>query len=151
MLSEKCAAGSSRLLDVIARVLHVDIDELGGLSLKSKNKVDLTTGCAVFNESEAISRISEGVLPEDVAAGIHRSLAAKIQSLLERLSFEPDYALVGGGARNIGLVKSIEEQLGISALVPHEPQLVASFGAALIAGEKADIEPAVNWEKIKKT
>ncbi len=150
VLSEKCAAGSGRLLQVIARVLHVDIQELGELSLKSKNKVNFTTGCAVFNESEAVSRIAEGALKEDIAAGIHRALAAKLQSLVERLRFEPDCALVGGGAKNIGLVRSIEEKLGINALIPHEPRLVAALGAALIAEEKAGMQPAVNREKTKR-
>jgi predicted CoA-substrate-specific enzyme activase len=137
VLSEKCAAGSGRLLQVISRVLHIDIEELGELSLKSKSKVDFTTGCAVFNESEAVSRIAEGTSKEDIAAGIHRALAAKIQSLVERLRFEPDFALVGGGAKNVGLVRSIEERLGIKALVPQEPRLVAALGAALTAEEKA--------------
>jgi len=138
VLSEKCAAGSGRLLQVIARVLQVDIEEMGELSLKSKKKIDFTTGCAVFSESEAVSRIAEGATKEDVTAGIHRALAAKIQSLVERLGFEPDCALVGGGAKNIGLVKSIDERLGVSVLVPQEPQIVAALGAALIAREKAN-------------
>jgi len=138
VLSEKCAAGSGRLLQVIARVLQVDIGEMGELSLKSKKKIDFTTGCAVFSESETVSRIAEGATKEDIAAGIHRALASKIQSLVERLGFEPDCALVGGGAKNIGLVKSIEERLGVSVLVPQEPQIVAALGAALIAKEKAN-------------
>jgi predicted CoA-substrate-specific enzyme activase len=149
VLSEKCAAGSGRLLQVIARVLHIDIEELGQLSLKSKNKVDFTTGCAVFNESEAVSRIAEGALKEDIAAGIHRALAAKIHSLVERLGFEPDFALVGGGAKNIGLITSIEERLGIKALVPQEPQLVAALGAALIADKKASMSSSVNQQNTK--
>ncbi len=138
VLSEKCAAGSGRLLQVIARVLQVDIAEVGELSLKSRKRVDFTTGCAVFNESEAVSRIAEGASKEDIAAGIHRSLAAKVQSLVERLGFQPDLALAGGGAKNIGLVRSIEERLGVTALVPHEPQLVAAIGAALIARESLE-------------
>jgi len=136
VLSEKCAAGSGRLLQVIARVLQVDVQELGELSLKSKNKVNFTTGCAVFNESEAISRIAEGTLKEDIAAGVQQALAGKIQSLVERLGIEPDYALVGGGAKNIGLVKSIKNLLIEKLLVPEEPQIVAALGATLIAKDK---------------
>jgi predicted CoA-substrate-specific enzyme activase len=137
VFSEKCAAGSGRLLQVIARVLQVDIDELGDLSLKSKNKVDFTTSCAVFIESELVSRIAEGFLKEDIAAGIHRALASKVHVLMERIGFEPDYALVGGGARNIGLVKSFKEILQAEVLIPEHPQLIAALGAALIAEERA--------------
>ena len=137
LLSEKCAAGSGRFLQVIARVLQIDLKDIGELSLKSQNRVDFNTGCAVFAESEAISRIAEGASKEDILAGLHRTLAAKIQAMVERLGIEPDCALAGGGAKDIGLVKSIEERLGLGLLVPEEPQIVAALGAALIAEEKA--------------
>ncbi len=137
VFSEKCAAGSGRLLQVIARVLQVDLGDMGELALKSTKKVDFSTGCAVFSESEAVSQIAEGAAKEDIAAGVHRALAAKIHGLVERLGFKPDCALVGGGAKNIGLVKSIEQKLGVNVLVPDEPQIVAALGAALIAEEKA--------------
>jgi predicted CoA-substrate-specific enzyme activase len=135
--SEKCAAGSGRFLQVIAKVLQIDLEDIGELSLKSKNKVDFNTGCAVFAESEAISRIAEGALKEDILAGLHRTLAAKIQSMVERVGLEPDCAVVGGGAKDIGLVKSIEQSLACKLLLPEEPQIVAALGAALIAEEKA--------------
>ncbi|HEY54762.1 MAG TPA: 2-hydroxyglutaryl-CoA dehydratase [Dehalococcoidia bacterium] len=137
LLSEKCAAGSGRFLQVIARVLQIDLEDIGELSLKSKNRVDFNTGCAVFAESEAVSRIAEGASKEDILAGLHRTLAAKIQTMVERLGLEPDCAVVGGGAKDIGLVKSLEERLGCKLLLPEEPQIVAALGAALIAGEKA--------------
>jgi predicted CoA-substrate-specific enzyme activase len=137
VLSEKCAAGSGRFLQVIARVLQIDLTEIGQLSLKSGKRVDFNTGCAVFAESEAVSRIAEGATKEDILAGVHRAMAAKTSNLVERVGLEPDCALIGGGAKDIGLVKSVEEALGLSLLVPEEPQITAAFGAALIAGEKS--------------
>jgi predicted CoA-substrate-specific enzyme activase len=136
LLSEKCAAGSGRFLQIIARVLQVELKDIGELSLKSKKKVDFNTGCAVFAESEAISRIAEGASKEDILAGLHRTLAAKIQTMVARVGIEPDCAVVGGGAKDIGLVKSIEESLGCRLLLPEEPQIVAALGAALIARER---------------
>jgi len=136
LFSEKCAAGSGRFLQVIAKVLQVALEDIGELSLKSKNRVDFNTGCAVFAESEAVSRIAEGAAKEDILAGLHRTLAAKIQTMVVRLGLEPDCAVVGGGAKDIGLVKSIEEGLGCCPLVPEEPQIVAALGAALLAEEK---------------
>ena len=135
--SEKCAAGSGRFLQVIAKVLQIDLEDIVELSLKSKNKVDFNTGCAVFAESEAISRVAEGALKEDVLAGLHRTLAAKIQSMVERVGLEPDCTVVGGGAKDIGLVKSIEKSLACQILLPEEPQIVTALGAALLAEEKA--------------
>jgi len=137
LLSEKCAAGSGRFLQIIAKVLQVELKDIGELSLRSKTKVDFNTGCAVFAESEAISRIAEGASKEDILAGLHRTLAAKIQTMVARIGIKPDCAVVGGGAKDIGLVRSIEEGLACCLLVPEEPQIVAALGAALIAEEKA--------------
>lgn len=137
MLSEKCASGSGRFLQVIARVLHISLDEIGPLSLESRERVEFSTGCAVFAESEAISRIAEGTAKEDILAGVHRAMAAKTLNLVQRIGLEPDCAIIGGGARDIGLIRSIEETLELSLLVPEEPQIVSALGAALLAEEKA--------------
>ncbi len=136
MLSEKCASGSGRFLQVIARVLRITLDEIGPLSLESRERVEFNTGCAVFAESEAISRIAEGAAKEDILAGVHRAMAAKTLNLVERTGLEAECAIIGGGAKDIGLVKSIEEALGLSVLVPEEPQMVSTLGAALLAEEK---------------
>jgi predicted CoA-substrate-specific enzyme activase len=136
VLSGKCAGGSARILQIVARVLRVNLEDIGELSLKSQKKVDFSTGCAVFAETEAVSRVAEGASREDLLAGLHRALAAQIQSLMERAGIEEDCALAGGGAMDIGLVASLKEQLGMQLLVPEEPQSLAALGAALIAREK---------------
>ena len=133
--SGKCAGGSGRILRVIAKVLQVKVEEIGELSLKSKKRVEFSTGCAVFAESEAISRISQEVKKEDLVAGIHRALAAQINSLAERLQAEPDVAMVGGGGRDVGLVEALRKIRGQQILVPPEPHMTAARGAALIAME----------------
>ena len=138
LLSGKCAGGSGRVLQVIAKVLHVNVEEIGELSMQSKHRVDFNTGCVVFAESEAVSRLAEGVLKEDLLAGIHRALAAQINSIMERLGIEKDLALVGGGARDIGLVKALEEITALPVLVPEEPHMTAALGAALLADEAAE-------------
>jgi len=135
LLSGKCAGGSARILKVVAKVLHVNVEDLGDLALKSKNRIEFNTGCAVFAESEAISRIAEGVTKEDLLAGLLRALAAQLNALAVRLGIEKDYALVGGGAKNLGLVKALEEVSGFPILVPPDPHMTAALGAALLAGE----------------
>jgi predicted CoA-substrate-specific enzyme activase len=131
-----CAGGSSRVMEVVAHVLKVDLDRIGELSLKAKNHVDLTTGCAVFAETDVVSLIAEGNTKEDILAGLNRSLAAQIHSLAERIGIERECALIGGGAKNIGLVRSLEELMGITLVIPEEPQIIAAYGAALLAGQK---------------
>lgn len=135
LLSGKCAGGSGRILQVIAKVLRVRVEEIGELSLKSKKRVEFNTGCAVFAESEAISRLSEGVTKEDLLAGLHRALAAQINSLAERIGVEQEVAMVGGGARDSGLVQALREIRSHDILVPERPHMTAALGAALIAME----------------
>ena len=137
LLSGKCAGGSARALTVIAKVLQLKVEELGDLALKSTRKVEFNTGCAVFAESEAVSRIAEGAAKEDLLAGLHRALAAQLNALAERLGIERDYAVVGGGARNAGLVKALEDLNGFEIVVPPDPHMTAALGAALIAAGAA--------------
>jgi len=133
LLSGKCAGGSGRILQVIAKVLQIKVEEIGELSLKSQKRVEFNTGCAVFAESEAISRLSQEVKKEDLLAGIHRALAAQIESLVERMGVELDVAVVGGGARDVGLVQALKEIRGHDILVPQNPHMTAALGAAIIA------------------
>jgi predicted CoA-substrate-specific enzyme activase len=136
LLSGKCAGGSGRVLKIIARILQLKVEDIGALSLRSKRPVDFNTGCAVFAESEAISRIAEGTPKEDLLAGIHRALAAQLNSLSERLGIEKEVAIVGGGGRDPGLVKAFEDITNLEVFVPPEPHMTAALGAALFAWEK---------------
>ncbi|MFC1993288.1 acyl-CoA dehydratase activase [Chloroflexota bacterium] len=136
IVSEKCAAGSGRFLDVIANVLRIDLKDAGPLSLKSKSPVNFTTGCAVFGESEAISRVSEGASKEDILAGVHKALANKVSALVDRVGLEKDCAISGGGALNVGLIKILEERLKVQLMVPPQPQFITALGAAIVAAEK---------------
>jgi len=139
-ISEKCASGSGRFLDIIANVLQVRLEDIGPLSLESKNPITFTTGCAVFGESEAVSRVSEGVPREDILAGVHRALAEKISALVGKVGLEERCAISGGGGRDIGLIRRIEERLGVELLVPPEPQFVTALGAAIMAEEACEEE-----------
>jgi predicted CoA-substrate-specific enzyme activase len=135
VVSEKCAAGSGRFLQIIANILRVDLDDIGELSLRAQNPVTFTTGCAVFSESEAISRVSEGFSKEDILAGVHRSIANKISVLVDRIGMEQEVAITGGGGLDIGLIAAIEEKLGITLRVPERPQIITALGAAIMAAE----------------
>jgi len=135
-VSERCAAGSGRFLQIIARVLQIDIKDVGPLSLKAKNPVTFTTGCAVFGESEAVSRVAEGTAKEDILAGVHNALAAKISNLIDQVGLEEECAITGGGALDEGLIMRVEEKLGVHLVVPPQPQITAALGAALVAAER---------------
>ena len=138
--SEKCAAGGGRFIEVIANVLRIDLSDFGPLAARSRTPITFSTGCAVFGESEAITRISEGIPKEDIAAGVNKALASKISSLVKKLKLEESCAICGGGALNISLIKAIESELSTSLLVPPHPQIVTALGAAIIAATSATLE-----------
>lgn len=135
-VSEKCAAGSGRFLQIIANVLRISLEDIGPLSLGSKDPVTFTTGCAVFAETEAITRVAEGISKEDILAGVHTAMADKISVLVRKVGLDQQCAISGGGALDIGLVKSIEEKLQVQLLVPSQPQIITALGAAIIARER---------------
>ena len=134
VMNEKCAGGSGKFLQIIARILHIDIGEIGPLSLIATAPVAFTTNCSVFAESEAVSRIAEGALPADILAGVHNAMASKIVNLITRVGLTQEIAVTGGGAKDTGLVKAIETELGSAEVrVAEEPRCTAAYGAALLA------------------
>jgi len=132
LLNEKCAGGSGKFLQIIAKMLHIRVEEIGERSSDSKKPVEFTTGCAVFAESEAVSRIAEGAKIEDILAGVHKAMASKIVNLITRLGTDGDCVITGGGAMDRGLTKIIEQELGSKIIVPENPQATGAYGAALI-------------------
>jgi predicted CoA-substrate-specific enzyme activase len=133
--SERCAAGAGRFLDIISNVLQIPLSEIGELSLRSNSPVVFTTACAVFGESEAVSRVAEGVSKEDILAGVHKALAEKIGSMVDRVGMELKCGICGGGALNLGLIEWVHRRLGVELLVPSLPQYITAYGAALFAAE----------------
>lgn len=136
MMNDKCAAGTGRFLELMARVLGLSLDELGELSLEPRAEVRINSTCAVFAKSEVTSLIREGVDRRDVVAGLHSAIAARVYNLLRGVGIEPDLVITGGIGKNIGVVRRIEERVGLKALVPQEPQIVGALGAALFARDR---------------
>jgi len=134
-MSDKCAAGTGRFLELIADSLGLTVNDLGSISLKSTNKVSISSTCTVFARQEVVSRISEGVPLEDILAGIHDAIASRVARMVDRLKVEPDVLFTGGVAKNIGVVKALKENLGCEVLVPEEPLLSGAIGAALLGKE----------------
>lgn len=139
-MNDKCAAGTGRFLEAMARTLEVSIDELGPISLKSKRDVEISSMCTVFAESEVISLIAQNQEKADIANGVHRAIAGKAVGLLSRVSPEPPFMMTGGVAKNPGVVKAVEEKLGERLRVCENPEIVGAAGAALIGLETLKTE-----------
>jgi predicted CoA-substrate-specific enzyme activase len=132
-MNDKCAAGTGRFLEVMARALEVDLDAFGPLSLAAEKSAPISSLCTVFAESEVISLIAKGEKRENIIAGIHASIGARVVSMAKRIGVRPPIMMTGGVAKNIGVVKALEEKLGTVLHVSENAQVTGAIGAALIA------------------
>lgn len=133
VMNDKCAAGTGRFLEAIARTLEIDISEVGPEALKSTEEIEITSMCTVFAESEVISLIANNKEKCDIANGICRAIANKAYSLMRRVGLTPDFMMTGGVAKNPGVVRAVEEKLHASLYICPEPEIVGAVGAALYA------------------
>ncbi len=135
LMNDKCAAGTGRGMEVFADLLGVSINEVGELSLKVEEEPPpVSSTCVVFAKSEASGLLREGWPKEKVLAAYSSAMAHRVVTLLERIGVEPDFAITGGIAKNIGVVSRLEKELHIKALIPkYDTQIAGAVGAALFA------------------
>jgi predicted CoA-substrate-specific enzyme activase len=139
-MNDKCAAGTGRFLEAMARALQVDIEDMGDLDEDAVGSQTISSMCTVFAESEVVSLIANGTHVREIVHGINRSIASRTVSLVKRISSESSgmtVAMSGGVARNRGVVRAISTALGMAVAVPELPDTVGAYGAALIAREKS--------------
>jgi len=139
-MNDKCAAGTGRFLEAMARALDVEVAELGELDRGASAALTLSSMCTVFAESEVVSLIAEGTAVPEIARGLHRAIASRTQTLVARVDPQAAgrrVAMSGGVARNAGVVRALGEALGCAIRVPEEPDIVGALGAALIARQRA--------------
>jgi predicted CoA-substrate-specific enzyme activase len=134
-MNDKCAAGTGRFLEVMARALQLELAELGPCALRARRAADISSTCTVFAESEVITLVAEGVDREEIVAGLCRSIARRVGAMARGVGVEPPVAFAGGVAKNTGVVRALQEILGEQLIVPDEPQIVGALGAALLARE----------------
>ncbi len=132
-MNDKCAAGTGRFLDVMARVLETTIDKMEEYDSKATEPASISSTCTVFAESEVISQLSKGVAKENIIAGVHQSVASKACGLAYRGGLEDDIVMTGGVARNGGVVRAISRELKKKVVVAPNPQTTGALGAALFA------------------
>jgi len=144
VMNDKCAAGTGRFLANAAEAIGLSLEEIGEISLRATNPVRLSTVCTVFVESDIMAYLAQGKKVEDILGGVHSAIAARTVALVRRVGIEPEVTFTGGVARNIGMVRALEEKLGLALNVSPESHFVGALGAALWALERAESQsPAV--------
>ena len=137
VMNDKCAAGTGRFLANAAEALGIPLDDIGEISLRAKNPVRLTTVCTVFVESDIMSYLAQGKKIEDILGGVHSAIAARTISLVRRVGIEPEVTFTGGVSHNIGMVRALEDKLGMKLNVSPDSHFVGALGASIFALERA--------------
>jgi len=137
-MNEKCAAGTGRFLEVMARVVGCDIGDLSELAKRSQSPARISSVCTVFAESEVISQLSSNTKIEDVAKGVHMSVATRVVGMCNRVGVAEKVAMTGGVALNDDFVNTLSEELSVDIMVPNSPQTMGALGAAHYARNMAE-------------
>jgi predicted CoA-substrate-specific enzyme activase len=133
-MNDKCAAGTGRFLDVAARNLEIDLEELGDYHFRAAGApLVINSTCTVFAESEIIGLLASGHGKGEIVAGIHHSIAKRTVRLAKRVGIGKHVYFDGGPALNKGLVAALQDELLRPVMVPEHPQTTTAFGAALLA------------------
>jgi len=137
VVNERCAAGAGAFIEAMARALEVKLDEIGPLSLKADKASPINATCVIFGESDVVSLIHQQESKPEIARAIFDAMADRISSMVHKLGVNSDVILVGGVAKDVGFVTSLNRKLGVSVLIPEYPDFAGALGAALIATNRA--------------
>ena len=133
IVNERCAAGAGAFIEAMARALEVKLEDMGPLSLKAERASPINATCVIFGESDVVTLIHRQESKPEIARAIFDAMADRISSMVHRLGVNPDVVLVGGVAKDVGFIASLERKLCVDVLIPEYPEYAGALGAALVA------------------
>lgn len=136
-MNDRCASGTGRFFEVLARAIECEIDELAGLALQGDKELEVSSMCATFAETELISMLAQGERREDIAASVHRAVATRTVGLIAQVGRRSPIVMTGGVAHNAAAVHFLAEVMQAEVTVPDSPQIIGAYGAALLARDGA--------------
>jgi len=142
-MNDKCAAGTGRFLEIMAGALETDLEEMGELAFQAEENIEVSSMCTVFAESEVISLFAGGYAKTEICAAVFRAIARRIAGLAGQVGLNKEVMMTGGVAKSRGVVHFLKEKLGLSLIIPEEPQIIGALGAALFRCRKADQKSAL--------
>ena len=137
VVNERCAAGAGAFIEAMARALEVKLEDMGPLSLQAEHASPINASCVIFGESDVVTLIHRQEAKPEIARAVFDAMADRVSSMVHRLGVNPDVVLVGGVAKDVGFVESLKRKLGITLLIPDNPEYTGALGAALVAANRA--------------
>lgn len=132
-MNDRCAAGTGKFLEALARAVNVELDDMGPLALQATRNLTVSSMCATFAETEVIALLAEGTPKVEVLGGVHAAMAKRTIGLVARVGKRDPIVMTGGVARNPAAVRAIEDALATRLILPQRPQIAGALGAALFA------------------
>lgn len=136
VVNERCAAGAGTFIEAMARALEVKLEEMGPLALKAERASPINASCVIFGESDVVTLIHRQESKPEIARAVFDAMADRVSSMLFRLGVTPEVVLIGGVAKDVGFVASLNRKLGLDVLIPENPEFAGALGAALIAASR---------------
>ena len=134
-MNDRCAAGTGRFLEIMAASMGFALSEFGAAALEGRDHIRINSMCTVFAESEVVSLKNQGQALRDIARAVHQSVVDRLAAMLHRADNHDKLVFTGGVANNLGIVRLLEQKLGVSLLRPAHPDITGAVGAALHGAE----------------
>jgi len=131
-MNDRCAAGTGKFMEIMAKTLGYPTEEFGREALQAENEIPISSMCTVFAESEVTSLIAKGQDRREIALGLHNSVIRRVSGMLSRVSPEGDIVFTGGVANNPCMISLLVKRTGRKVHTPEEPQRTGALGAALL-------------------
>jgi len=129
-INDKCAAGTGTFVEAMARALEISVEEMAKMALDSTKSIPMNAQCAVFGESEVVSLIHQNIAKPDISRAVMDAVAGRVGSIVRMVGLESDVMLIGGVAKNIGFVHSLQNNIEMDIIVPDDPDYMGAIGAA---------------------
>jgi len=139
-MNDRCAAGTGKFLEALARAVQVPLETMGPMALEARDNLVISSMCATFAETEVIALLAEGKSKPEVLGAVHASIASRTVGLVARVGKREPIVMTGGVAKNVAAVHYIETALGVKLCIPASPQIAGAYGAALIALDEIGVQ-----------
>ncbi len=146
-MNDRCAAGTGKFFEVLARAMELPIDELGPMAMTAQEQIVVSSMCATFAETEVVSLMAEGKRKQDILYGVHAAVAKRTSGMVAKVGKATPAVMTGGVAKNSAAVQHIEQALGIELQIPDAPQLAGALGAALFALDEVRSQARIREEQ----
>ncbi|MCK9505786.1 MAG: acyl-CoA dehydratase activase [Porticoccaceae bacterium] len=149
-MNDRCAAGTGKFLEVLARAMEIPLEEMGALAMEARQDLKISSMCATFAETEVISLLAEGHSKADVLGAVHGSVATRTKGLASRVGTKEPIVMTGGVAKNQAAVYYLEKTFGAKFILPKDPQIAGALGAAILALEDYKVEHKAELDKLDR-